>query len=107
MPKYAPEKFSTCLEIDELGDVDVVVEYFFCKGSPARVSGPPELCDPGDPDEVEIHRVLNADGKPVGHLLTDEDYELLEQRVLDEVYAQAEQDHADAQADARMDRWFD
>jgi hypothetical protein len=50
------------LEYPHEGDYLSVLVYDYSPGTPARISGPPELCDPGDAPEIDWC-FLNEDGE--------------------------------------------
>jgi hypothetical protein len=71
-------------------DIDVIVFYQFCAGRPAQLYGLPENCYPAEPDEIHIESVIleprfdsGVPGKkPVEIELTDDEYEEIEQWIL-------------------------
>lgn len=42
----------TCDLMPDLDEQEVTFEVDYYAGSPAQTWGPPESCDPGDPDEI-------------------------------------------------------
>lgn len=79
--------FDWTLETDD-GEISLSIDYSYRGGSPAITSGPPEMCDPGEPDEVEIDGVWTDLARQPDHqpwhgqlcLMPDE-----EQRVIDHI----------------------
>jgi hypothetical protein len=70
--------FTTYVQIGDVEDVEVEVDYAFEKGSPGsrdslggkRGAGPP--LEPDDPDEIELQTIVTEDGTDVTELLTPE-----------------------------------
>lgn len=48
---------TTTHEIKSHEELELDVEYTFQRGTPGRLSGPPEHCYPPEPDEIEIVKV--------------------------------------------------
>lgn len=54
-------KFKTTVQpADRNDEIEVTVEYDYHKGSPGRLSGPPERCYPPEPAYVEIINVMHG-----------------------------------------------
>ena len=51
---------TTVQPADRNEEIEVVVEYDYHKGSPGRLSGPPERCYPPEPAYVEIINVMHG-----------------------------------------------
>lgn len=51
-----------CLDIPSVGiEIDIKVEFEFTPGEKPQTYGPPEDCDPGTPDQIEIISVTGAE----------------------------------------------
>lgn len=92
-------------EDDEPVEQDVVIQYYYTPGTPARVSGPPEHCYPEEPAEVDM-QVFDEDGNCVDHLLSEKEWDRLEQQVINEAVKAREEARADAARDRAEDKLF-
>lgn len=96
-------KFSTHIEFP------VGVEYAYHKGTPGKLSGPPENCCPPEPSWVEIIAVM-VGGVDVTEQLSDAQMTTLEQEIENKVTgeaAAAEQDYWDAERERQRDERYE
>lgn len=112
MKKYVtPDEYRTSIRIgeddDNLVDHDVVVQYYFTRGCPAKISGPPENCHPEEPDEVTIEGIFDDEGNSLEHLVPSISFEKLEEEIIAHVYKEMEADREDAAASRAEDKLFD
>jgi len=64
-------EYSLC--IDDL-DIDLIVEYSYSPGSPAKLSGHPDSWEPEDPGYLDIDRVIyRHSGKDIDFELTSKE----------------------------------
>ena len=71
---------TTIQPADRNPEIAVVVEYTYHKGSPGRLSGPPENCYPPEPAYIEIesitHGGINLTDYLADHILIDIEQEI-------------------------------
>jgi hypothetical protein len=88
-------------------EVEVIGTYI--PETPARTYGPPEDCDPGDPEDMEIEAVLVGHGEHRVNIvgaLTDVTLQMLKEQLRDEAQSRMESDLIERQvaaAEARRD----
>ncbi len=102
-------KFRTTIQpADRNPEIAVVVEYAYHKGSPGRLSGPPENCYPPEPAYIEITSVKVG---AVEIVLSEAETERLAAEIEDAITEQAaadEQDHWDnVRKDARYPEYWE
>jgi hypothetical protein len=72
-----------CLCIDDL-DIDLIIEYSYDAGSPAKLSGHPDSWEPEDPGYIDIDRVLYKNsGKEIDFQLTEHEIEAMEDYIVE------------------------
>jgi hypothetical protein len=100
---------TTVQPADRNEEIEVVVEYDYHKGSPGRLSGPPENCYPPEPAYVEIISVMHGaiDIEPYLH---DDIMLNIEQEIEDSVTGKAaadEQDYWDSERRRQRDERYE
>lgn len=85
-------KYTTTIQpADRHDEIEIVVEYDYHKGSPGRLSGPPEHCYPAEPAYVEIIAVMHK-GVDIEPYLHDDTMIDIEQQIEDIVQSGMEAD---------------
>jgi predicted secreted Zn-dependent protease len=97
-------KYTTTIQpADRHDEIEIVVEYDYHKGSPGRLSGPPENCYPAEPAYVEIISVMH-NGVDIERYLHDDTMIDIEQAIEDHVTGQAAADEQDYWDNVRKER---
>ena len=109
MRKYiTPSEFSTDYPIQG-HDHTMTITYWYTQGTKAKLSGPPESCYPAEDPEVEILSITDGEGGDLEQFLDEDDWNNLEQRIIDHENALAAKAREDFEADRARDKelWKD
>jgi hypothetical protein len=78
-----PSKYKYCIDGTVLGDLEIVVDYYFTPVQRGRYSGPPEDCYPDEDEEIEIVDchcpLLSAEGRLALFKWLEDDERLIEE----------------------------
>ena len=98
----SPQEGSALITLN-MGDAEVLIEYEYTPGEESFISGPPENCYEGSPEELAILGVfVNAVWCDPNDFASAKQIELWEQSILSHIAEQIEEQRADAQIDARI-----